>query len=169
MGRGTGSGAPLAPLLRYLHEKDANDVGCSYLYQCSEEVLQQSFNEPETGSYGNQVKWFLNYEGAGGTPVGRQLAAGETATWGEGKANQLVVGNASPDYTEDAAGNALSGVRYGYPFPADLFPVIMCFHHHRWTAANNKTDAKALCVSWNGNVFWSIPKWEHSINPGIPP
>ena len=45
----------------------------------------------------------------------------------------------------------------------------MCFHHNLWTVSNNKTDKKCPCVSWNGNVFWTIPFWEHNVNPAIPP
>ncbi len=60
-------------------------------------------------------------------------------------------------------GNAPSG-----PFPGDFFPIVRCYWHSDWTGTvNQDLKKKVLNVSWNGSVFWSIPFWEHQVNPAI--
>jgi hypothetical protein len=153
-------GVVLSPSLTEIYEP-----GCSYLYQCSDTPLSLT---PSV------ISAFFDYKdgphGTSGNYVGRRSVDDNNQpiipalTWFDGKKNQLNFGNGSPDYDGNGAGS-----RYGYPFPQDLFPVVMCFHHNRWTQSNNTTDKKCACVSWNGNVFWTIPVWEHSVNKNIPP
>ena len=75
-------------------------------------------------------------------------------TWFDGKRYQLANGNT----------NTSTKAR----FPPSLFPIIRSFWHHTWTKSNMRTDRKVLCLSWNLEVFWSIPFWEHDVNPNIP-
>ncbi len=152
-------GVALSPQLTELYE-----TGCSYLYQCSETPLTYGASPATVG-------WFFDYRDGSGNYVGKRSVDSVTSqpvvpalTWYDGKKNQLLFGNTSADYDGSGVGS-----RYGNPFPADLFPIIMCFHHNRWTPANNTSDAKCACVSWNGNVFWTIPKWENAVNSRIPP
>jgi prepilin-type N-terminal cleavage/methylation domain-containing protein len=156
MGRNAALGPPLS---------DLYESGCSYLYQCSDTLLGDTDNS-------GYKSWFFDFTdsnsgGGTGNPVGAQTTGPDAvpiANWAVGKKNQLENGNCSADYVPGSA-----GTRFGYAFPADLFPIVMCFHHNAWTTVNNKTDRKCCCVSWNGNVFWTIPLWEHETSPRIPP
>jgi prepilin-type N-terminal cleavage/methylation domain-containing protein len=119
------------------------EPGSSFLYECS---------NVELTSPGTQEWFFL-------PGYGRQLAVGEVATWADGKRNQLESGNAP---------GTDPSIR-GAPFPADLFPIVSCFWHHQWNGTTEeKTLRKVVSVSWNGNVFWHMPYWEHEVNPNIP-
>jgi len=149
-------GGPLTPTLTNLHE-----LGCSYLYQCSGKTL----NAEEKG-------WFF-FETYGWQPPanpprpavpartssewGNDLDA-TSITWAHGKRNQQQIGNAvgtDPDIRGD-------------PFPSSFFPIISCFWHNQWNTSNIRTDRKVVSVSWDGNIFWHIPFWEHQINDNIP-
>ena len=149
-------GGPLTPVLDNLHEN-----GCSYLYQCSSQPL--SFDEKS---------WFF-FEAFGWQPPAnppRPAAPPRTnsdwksdldavtLSWAHGKRNQQQVGNAV---------GADHSIR-GDPFPSSFFPIISCFWHAQWNTSNIRTDRKVVSVSWDGNVFWHIPFWEHQVNVNIP-
>ncbi|TVR47197.1 MAG: type II secretion system protein [Planctomycetota bacterium] len=71
-------------------------------------------------------------------------------TWMEYKVRQLRRGN------------------LGRSFPASDFPIIRNFHVYPWVgAAEEASIRRVLCVSWEGNTFWSTPYWEADINPAI--
>ncbi len=126
--------------LSYLYEP-----GCSWMFEASDRPLNSS-----------QISWFF-YPPEFGVPTGIP-----NPTWADGKKNQQRFGNpmSNPPATQVSP--------YGDPFPPDLFPVIRCYHHHKWTVGNDKTDRKVQNLSWNNNVFWSIPYWEHEVNSAIP-
>lgn len=132
-------GGALNPILTELYETNS-----SYLYQCSSVELDAS-------TFG----WFFWGD------AGRQASLTDVPamTWADGKRNQQESGN--------CPGPTIA-TPHGAPFPPDLFPVISCFWHNQWTPANTKTDRKVVSVSFNGNVFWHIPFWEHEVNPLIP-
>lgn len=64
------------------------------------------------------------------------------------------------------AGNRHSGSD-GYAFPADQFPIVRCYWHRSWSGKKPQENLKekVLNVAWSGTVFWSIPFWEHGVNP----
>lgn len=131
-------GGPLTPVLTELYE-----TGSSYLYQCSAVELDST-----------TFPWFF------WSDAGRQanLSDVPAMTWADGKRNQQEAGNCPGTNPSE----------HGAPFPADLFPIISCFWHQKWTPANTKTDRKVVSVSFNGNVLWHIPFWEHEVNGVIP-
>jgi len=138
---------PLEPLLSELYEYE--NTPTSYLYQTSSLPLQEV----------PAKKWFTfkNYEG-----TAREVIVGDKMkefvnTWQDGKRNQLAFGN----LTLDSNGNAV----YGSPFSPSLFPVISCFWHNQWTDLNVNRDRKAFSVTFDGNIFNHLPRWELEVNP----
>jgi prepilin-type N-terminal cleavage/methylation domain-containing protein len=117
------------------------EPGCSYLYQCSGVQL----DSVTTG-------WFFS------SGYGRQLLPNEVVTWADGKKNQQQFGNAI----------GTTATPRGAPFPTSFFPVLSCFWHNKWGPTNIHVDPRVVSVSWDGNVFWHIPFWEHQVNPVIP-
>jgi hypothetical protein len=112
-------------------------VGASYLFEANGYPLQS-----------NQYNWFY---------TSADIAEFEKPpTWAMAKYNQLMKG------IPDSRGRVYSG---GFPFAK--FPIIRCFWHHQWTSANRKTTKKVKNVSWELNIFDSIPYWEHDANPEI--
>ena len=56
----------------------------------------------------------------------------------------------------------------GRSFPAGDFPILRNFHIYPWIGVPAEgTLRQVLCVSWEGNTFWSTPYWEADINPEI--
>jgi prepilin-type N-terminal cleavage/methylation domain-containing protein len=122
----------------------AQQVHTSYLYEVSETRLlsdQYDFFYQDDPGY---------VSGTYPTPL---------PTWMEGKGVQLRTGN------------------LGNPFPRAEMPIIRCFWHANWcnpgpppTFVQSMVELKKVKnVSWDLNVFDSMPSWEHQINPAIPP
>ena len=126
--------------LSYLYDSGSvagATVGASYLFEANGYPLQS-----------NQYNWFY---------TSADIAEFEKPpTWAMAKYNQLMKG------IPDSRGRVYSG---GFPFAK--FPIIRCFWHHQWTSANRKTTKKVKNVSWELNIFDSIPYWEHDANPEI--
>jgi type II secretory pathway pseudopilin PulG len=117
---------------------------CSYLYETSESQLDAA-----------TLAYFYRDFVEQSQPLPTDPA--ET-TWEAGKRHYPKHGNVRDDG---------SGLR-GAPFDASGYPIVRCYWHHHWTEDNAGSDRKVLNVSWDGNVFPSIPKWEHEANPLIP-
>jgi prepilin-type N-terminal cleavage/methylation domain-containing protein len=118
-------------------------AGSSYLFEANGYQLQ-------SGQFG----WF--YTRADREPFSRRTNPEPAPTWAQAKYNQLMNGN------PDTGGTVYSG-----RFPPALFPIIRCFWHNQWTTQNRRTTKKVKNVSWELNVFESIPYWEHEANPDI--
>lgn len=118
-------------------------AGSSYLFEANGYRLQSA-----------QFSWF--YTRADQEPFTRRTNPEPAPTWAQGKYNQLMNGN--PDTT---------GTVYSGRFPPAKFPIIRCFWHNQWTSQNRRTTKKVKNVSWELNVFESIPYWEHDANPDI--
>jgi prepilin-type N-terminal cleavage/methylation domain-containing protein len=133
--------------LSYLYDSGpvAGDrtAGSSYLFEANGYQLQSA-----------QFGWF--YTNADSLPFRRAQNPEPAPTWAQAKYNQLMNGN------PDSSGNVYSG-----RFPPALFPIIRCFWHHEWNTRNRRTAKKVKNVSWELNVFESIPYWEHEANPDI--
>jgi prepilin-type N-terminal cleavage/methylation domain-containing protein len=112
-------------------------VGSSYLFEANGYPLNRS-----------QYKWFYTKADSD--------AFTEPPTWAEAKYNELM--NGIPDVTLRF---------YSGRFPPALFPIIRCFWHAQWTTVDRKTTKKVKNISWELNVFESIPYWEHDANPEI--
>jgi len=90
-------------------------------------------------------------------------------TRADGKANQLQHGN----FTNK---NLVGYQRFGAPFSGSIVPIIRCYHHHAWPASGvgGNTVEQALSmparvnnVSFDFNVFKSIPWWEVALDPDL--
>jgi prepilin-type N-terminal cleavage/methylation domain-containing protein len=133
--------------LSYLYDSGpvagGKTAGSSYLFEANGYPLQSG-----------QFSWF--YTNADSLPFRRAQNPEPAPTWAQAKYNQLMNGN--PDTT---------GTQYSGRFPAAQFPIIRCFWHNQWTTQNRRTTKKVKNVSWELNVFESIPYWEHDANPDI--
>ena len=133
--------------LSYLYDSGpvagGKTAGSSYLFEANGYQLQSG-----------QFSWF--YTSADSLPFSRSQNPEAAPTWAQAKYNQLMNGN--PDST---------GSTYSGRFPPALFPIIRCFWHVQWTTQNRRTTKKVKNVSWELNVFDSIPYWEHEANPDI--
>jgi prepilin-type N-terminal cleavage/methylation domain-containing protein len=116
-------------------------VGSSYDYEASGYYV----GDANAGS----LDWFYT-----STDITQLATDGIRPTWAIAKHNELVSG--APD---------TSGSVYSGPFPATQFPIIRCFWHNQWNTRNIHTDHKVKNVSWDLNVFDSIPKWEAQVDP----
>ncbi len=112
---------------------------CSYLYEASEQIVT---------SVSLMNKFFAAIPGADRP---------SNPSWAQAKKEQQRSGNM------DA-----SGV-FGDAFPSSFFPVLRCYWHHKWTVANSRTDERMINLSWDLNVFKSIPYWETTVNPMFVP
>jgi prepilin-type N-terminal cleavage/methylation domain-containing protein len=115
-------------------------VGSSYLFEANGYQLKSGRN--------GQYTWFYTDDDI--------KALTEPPTWAMAKYNQLMKGN------RDTTGTVYSG-----RFPPALFPIIRCFWHAQWATVDRKTTKKVKNVSWELNIFDSIPYWEHDANPEI--
>jgi prepilin-type N-terminal cleavage/methylation domain-containing protein len=75
-----------------------------------------------------------------------------TPTCWMGKNNELQFGMASTD-----------GTTYRGKLPPSQFPAIRCFWHAKWLKVNLANLKKVVNVSFDLNVFSSIPEWENAI------
>ena len=124
---------------------DQVDADLSFLHQnlngeemvCS--YLYEVSGHPLTANF---ISYFYAY------PTGAPQPASGTVTWADGKTNEQQFGNG------------------GNPFPADLFPIIRCFHHRKWQPQEDARVRRVNNVGFNGAVFWSIPWWEKQITDG---
>jgi hypothetical protein len=136
-------------------EEDAitNDVWtpekpCSYLYEVSEAAV----------TWDRYQYFYRGYIDQGITPAEPEPPAANSATWAQAKRAQVLKGNLIDDTTN----------LYGGPFSTGWVPAIRCFWHYHWTKrADIDERRKVLNVSWDLNVFWSVPKWEYEANPRI--
>lgn len=156
-GRGRVSGRSIGSNwgnFEYLLQSDVEPLPISYFYEASGEIIMDAGQVVDIEANG----WIANFF-ADPSPAQEQVDQliasqfdGQTiVTWGEYKAQQLLFGN------------------LGRRFPAGRFPVIRCFHHYQWTGTSLDRDVdKVLCVSWEGNYFWSTPYWESDVNSAIP-
>jgi hypothetical protein len=78
----------------------------------------------------------------------------EYTTWIDAKVVQLKYGNETSPRT-------IAGQQWG-PYPANLFPVVRCFHHEAWSGAPDAVTQpkKTLNLAFDYGIFWSKPKWE---------
>jgi prepilin-type N-terminal cleavage/methylation domain-containing protein len=113
-------------------------VGSSYLFEANGYPLDRK-----------QYTWFYTYDDI------KDFT--EPPTWAAAKYNQMMKG--IPD--------ELTHTVYSGRFPPALFPIIRCFWHVQWSTVDRKTTKKVKNVSWELNVFESIPYWEHDANPEI--
>jgi prepilin-type N-terminal cleavage/methylation domain-containing protein len=114
------------------------DEDLRYLYESGCSYLYEVSSSPCTGGPFN---YFYSYN------PGSKPAPG-SVSWFEAKQNQLKFGY------------------FGNPMPPDRFPIIRCFHHHRWAKGAGFVK-KVNNVSWNGNVFWSVTSWEYHVDPNL--
>ncbi len=126
-------------------------VDCSYLYETSDQVL-----DPANAGDLELLEYLYRDEPMSIDPVTGLYAK---VTWQTAKRVQVKHGNLIE------GSNPLA---FGTPFPTSFMPVLRCYWHHQWTLANARTDEKAINLSWDLNVFKSIPYWESTVNPDIP-
>jgi len=112
-------------------------VGSSYCYEASGYLMGQANTPP--------LAWF--YTSADISALGTL----QPTCW-MGKHNELLFGMASTD-----------GIEYRGPLPPSQFPIIRCFWHYKWLKSNEANSKKVINVSWNLNVFSSIPEFENDI------
>jgi len=145
MGRPPGvfTGASLSYLYDSGPVAGGKTAGSSYLFEANGYRLQSA-----------QFGWF--YTNADSAAFRRSANPEPAPTWAQAKYNQMMKGN------PNTSGNVYSG-----RFPPALFPIIRCFWHNQWTSQNRRTTKKVKNVSWELNVFDSIPYWEHDANPDI--
>ena len=140
---------PLTPDLHELwdHEQlypPGTPLGVSYLYQCSGAKIWGGYDlSSSSPTASDPMSWFY-------CDLSIPDPSPNIPTWGEAKRNELMRGQPTPS---------------GYTaWPGDIFPMVSCFWHQRWTSANAKTDKKTVSIAWNGNIFWHIPFWSAQFN-----
>ncbi len=111
-------------------------MGSSYCYEASGYPMGQANTPP--------LSWFYTSADIAALP--------STPTCWMGKHNELLFGMASDD-----------GTVYRGPLPPSQFPAIRCFWHFKWLRANEANTKKVVNVSWDLNVFNSIPEFENAI------
>lgn len=116
---------------------------CSYLYECSGTVLLPG----ATG--GNKDNGYIGWF----SYTDHELAAG--STWAQGKRNQQKFGNIVNNAPASFAPSAL--------------PIVRCFWHRQWADGSDDLVRRVLAISWECNVFWTIPKWEYEASNGTIP
>jgi len=104
----------------------------SYLFEGSGEI------NPRQGTW----EFFHQFVPGGNGALQPAAQIPPLGTWFEGKKYQLGFGNG------------------GDKFSSSRMPLVRCYWHHIWTSPNLKTDAKVINVTWDGNVWKSIPFWE---------
>ncbi|HYE05159.1 MAG TPA: type II secretion system protein [Planctomycetota bacterium] len=126
-------------------------MSCSYLYETSDQLLDYQSGDPDEGVLKNLYR---------DEPIPVDPATGLYAkvSWQTGKKVQVKHGNLRAGSTSD----------FGDPFPTSYMPVLRCYWHNRWTIANSRVEEKMINLSWDLNVFKSIPYWETTVNPDIP-
>ncbi|MHC5068123.1 MAG: type II secretion system protein [Planctomycetota bacterium] len=112
----------------------------SYFYEASEDP-------------GDFTTWCTSHSGYDWSPS----TTGPMRTWGEWKIQQKAFGNIDIDPD--------TGAQRNLPWPAERFPLVRCYHHFPWTAAQHLDDREVLNVAWDGSVFKSSPYWEYDVNP----
>lgn len=156
-GRGRMSGRSIGSNwgnFEYLLQSDVEPLPISYFYETSGEMIMDDGMIVDIVDDGWVNNFFANVpptEDQITRLIDSQFNGRSVVTWGEYKGQQLLFGN------------------LGRSFPASHFPVIRCFHHYQWTGTSADRDVeKVLCVSWEGNTFWSTPYWESDLNSAIP-
>jgi prepilin-type N-terminal cleavage/methylation domain-containing protein len=161
-GRNSGWGAPYD----YLHEQDAASdpytgcrlYNCSYMYEVSSQKDPANPGDNLLKDPGNIAWFYVDYNET--TPPTPMPTVG-SVSWSDAKAHQLKFGNKDP----------VTG-KHGLPFSAAGMPIVRCFYHFAW---NTVTPDQALGikkvnnVSFDFNIFWSNPTWEHDQTPSITP
>ena len=93
-------------------------------------------------------------------PIGTSLS--DVSTWVNSEFNGGIITWMDYKLRQRRRGNL------GRNFPASDFPIIRSFHNYAWIGTTDEaTIRQVLCVSWEGNTFWSTPYWESDINPAI--
>ena len=80
--------------------------------------------------------------------------------WADYKTEQMLRGNATVEIAKEAE-DANACIANGIPFDKNHFPIIRNFWHYPWKGVlDDNNQRKVICVSWNGNIFNSYPRWE---------
>ncbi len=147
------------PDLSYLWES-----GCSFLYESSSELLRAADNDIDY-FYRDRPSTQADATAQGYTGPLKPTYTSTGPTWADAKKNSQRFGNLQSGRTY--SGNSTPFYFFGDPYPPDYFPVIRCYHHIKWNAANVIVEKKVNNLSWNNNVFKSRPYWEPDVNPDI--
>ncbi|MBA3847333.1 MAG: type II secretion system protein [Planctomycetes bacterium] len=120
-------------------------MACSYLYETSDQALDPNATSPDP-----DADVLANLYAGQPLPIDPVTGFYAKVTWQTAKKVQVKHGN------------------LGDPFPTSFMPILRCYWHNHWTLANAVTDEKMINLSWDLNVFKSLPYWEHTVNPSIP-
>ncbi len=150
--------SPLLEVYNWEQLRAGTSFPVSYLYEASSKSLDES--DPSNWIYNNGVVGWFSYPTPSASmrdgiarPIERDAAG--LCSWAAGKINQQKFGNVGTDGKE------------GYPFSSSVMPIMRCFYHQAWTGlSTDDLVRKVNGVSFDGNIFWSIPKWEHEASEG---
>ena len=118
-----------------------HETNCSYFYEVNNDPTKWTFDEAHNnGNWPYDQTWWID-------------ASPKPDTWAKAKVLQLLKGNKN---------GALACA-----FRQSDFPILRCYWHYPWPTATTSTDnvKKVFNLAWDMSVFWSIPYWEHQINP----